>query len=142
MPRKYEALFIFAGNVKEDALDKVVERSTAEIVKLGGTIEKTESFGRRSFVRTMQKHDHGVYVKVRFSIEPNQIDMIHTRFKHNEDTFRLQIVSRNERVEAAKALDDARRAAFKASVEATAPAAPNSRNYASSRAEEDSGRDA
>lgn len=138
MPRKYEALFIFAGNVKEDALDKVVERSTAEIVKLGGTIEKTESFGRRSFVRTMQKHDHGVYVKVRFAIDPKQIGNIHTRFMHNEDTFRLQIVSRNERVEAAKALDDARRASYKASVEANNPTPPASRNYSRG---DDSGRD-
>lgn len=123
MPRKYEALFIFAGGVKEDALDKAIERSVAEIEKLGGVIEKTESLGRRTFARTMEKHDHGIYVKIRFVIDAQQIDKIHVRFRHNEDCFRLQIVTRNERVEAAKAADDARRAAFKAKAEAAGIAA-------------------
>ncbi len=118
MPRKYEALFIFAGNVKDESLDKVVEQSTTEIQKLGGVIEKTDALGRRTFARTMQKHDHGVYVKIRFTIEPEKIAKIHSRFVYNEDCFRMQIVSRNERVEVAKSADNNRRALFKASLEA------------------------
>lgn len=123
MPSKYEALFIFAGNIKDESLDKVIEQSTTEIEKLGGTIESTESLGRRTFARTMQKHDHGVYVKFRFTIDPQKIEMIHTRFKHNDDCFRLQIVKRNERVEAAKTADNIRRAKFKASLDDAAEAA-------------------
>ena len=123
MPRKYEALFIFAGNVKDESLDKVVEQSTTEIEKLGGVIEKTDPLGRRTFARTMQKHDHGVYVKILFSIEPAQIAKIHNRFVHNDDCFRVQIVSRNERVEKAKSADNTRRALFKASL-GTGPDAP------------------
>lgn len=123
MPRKYEALFIFAGNIKDESLDKVVEQSTTEIEKLGGTIESTESLGRRTFARTMQKQDHGVYVKFRFAIDPQKVELIHKRFKHNDDCFRLQIVKRNERVEAAKTADNARRAHFKASLDAAAEAA-------------------
>ena len=118
MPRKYEALFIFAGNVKDESLDKVIEQSTTEIEKLGGIIEKTDALGRRTFARTMQKHDHGVYVKIRFAIDPVQVGKIHSRFQHNEDCFRMQIVTRSERVESAKFADNARRALFKASLEA------------------------
>jgi len=118
MPRKYEALFIFAGNVKDESLDKVIEQSTTEIEKLGGIIEKTDPLGRRTFARTMQKHDHGVYVKIRFAIDPTQVGKIPTRFLHNDDCFRVQIVTRNERVESAKSADNARRALFKASLEA------------------------
>ena len=118
MPRKYEALFIFAGNVKDESLDKVIEQSTTEIEKLGGTIDKTDPLGRRTFARTMQKHDHGVYVKFLFTIDPEQVGKIQSRFQHNDDCFRLQIVSRNERVESAKSADNARRALFKASLDA------------------------
>ena len=118
MPKKYEALFIFAGSVKEDALDKVLERTNAEIERLGGVIEDTEVIGRRTFARTMAKRDNGVYVKIRFAIEPGQIAPMRARFRLNDDCFRLQIVLRNERVEAAKAVDNARRSAYKASVEA------------------------
>lgn len=118
MPKKYEALFIFSGSVKEDALDKVLERTNAEIERFGGTIENTEVVGRRQFARVMAKRDNGFYVKIRFAIEPSQIEHMYARFKLNDDCFRLQIVLRNERVEAAKAIDDARRSAYKASVEA------------------------
>jgi hypothetical protein len=45
------------------------------------------------------------------------------RFRLYEDTFRIQFRARNLRVEAAKAKDDARRAAYMASVEAKAAAA-------------------
>ena len=118
MLKKYEAMFIFAGSVKEDALDKVLERTNAEITRLGGVIENAEVLGRQTFARTMAKRDNGVYVKIRFSISPSQIAPMYARFKLNDDCFRLQIVLRNERVETAKAADDARRSAYKASVEA------------------------
>lgn len=123
MPRKYEALFIFAGSVKEEDLDKILEKSTSEIEKLGGTIESSEIIGRRAFARTLQKETHGSYAKVRFAIAPDVVKEIHEAFKHSEEHFRLQIVQRDERVEAAKAADDARRAAFKAKAAATAAAA-------------------
>jgi len=123
MPRKYEALFIFAGNIKDEALEKVIEQSATEIQKLGGVIESTETLGRRTFARTMQKRDHGVYVKFYFSIEPEKVKKIHTRFKHNDDCFRLQITIRNERVEAAKKADNLRRSLFKASLDAAAEVA-------------------
>lgn len=122
MPKKYEALFIFAGNVREDDLETVLSSSVGEIEKLGAKIESSEIIGRRPFARTMQKQTHGNYAKVRFEIDPSQVASIHDRFKHNDDCFRLQIVTRNERIEAAKAADDARRAAFKAKNEANAAA--------------------
>ena len=120
MLSKYEALFIFSGSVKEEALDNVIADSTAEIVKLGGTIEQIDKLGRKTFARPMKKAEHGTYVKVRFAIEGDQVGKIRQRFKHNDDCLRLQIVGRNARIEAAKAADDARRARFKATAEAAA----------------------
>ena len=120
MLSKYEALFIFSGSVKEEALDNVVAASTAEIEKLGGTIQQVDKLGRKSFARPLEKTEHGTYVKVRFAIEGDQVGKIRQRFKHNDDCLRLQIVGRNARIEAAKAADDARRARFKATAEAAA----------------------
>ncbi len=120
MLSKYEALFIFSGSVKEEALDNVIAASTAEIEKLGGTIQQIDKLGRKTFARPLKKAEHGTYVKVRFSLDGQQIAKLRLRFKHNEDCLRLQIVKRNERIEAAKAADDARRARFKASADAAA----------------------
>lgn len=120
MLSKYEALFIFSGSVKEEALDNVIAASTAEIEKLGGTIQQIEKLGRKTFARPLKKTEHGTYVKGRFSLDGTLVGKLRLRFKHNEDCLRLQIVSRNERIESAKAADDARRARYKASAEAAA----------------------
>ncbi len=122
MRRKYEALFIFAASVKEEDLEQTLASSTGEIEKLGGIIESTEIIGRLPFARTMKKETHGTYAKVRFEIEPARIKDIPESFKHSEEHFRIQIVTRNERIEAAKAADDMRRSAFKARTEAEAEA--------------------
>lgn len=123
MPRNYEALLIFAGNVNEDSLDKAIERANGDIEKLGGKIESVENLGRKQFARVMGKCESGVYVKTRFAIEPEQISAIHARFALNDECFRIQIILRNERIEAAKKVDDARRAAYKAKVAEAAAAA-------------------
>ncbi|MGI5870103.1 MAG: 30S ribosomal protein S6 [Kiritimatiellia bacterium] len=125
MLRKYEALFIFSGSIKEEALDNVIATATTEIEKLGGTIQEIENLGRKTFARPLQKSkaEHGTYVKVRFSLDGQEVATLRQRFKHNDDCLRLQITTRNERIEAAKAADDERRARFKAATEAAAEAA-------------------
>ena len=112
MPKKYEALFIFICTIQEDRLDQVIADAASEITKLGGTIETTDNLGRRQFERDMQKQSQGFYVKVRFELPSDQIPALKARFVHNEDVFRLQIVSRDLRVEARKTADNARRNSF------------------------------
>ncbi len=114
MSRNYEALFIFGGNVREDTADKSVDKVKSEIEKLGGTVEQADLLGRRQFARTMGKRDSGVYAKIRFSMDPQSIAPLHARYALDEDCFRVQITLRDERMEAAKAEDDKRRAAYKA----------------------------
>ena len=63
------------------------------------TLSYAKKLGRKSFARPLKKTEHGTYVKVRFSLDGQQIAKLRLRFKHNEDCLRLQIVSRNERVE-------------------------------------------
>lgn len=120
MLTKYDGLFIFAGSMKDEALDKTLERVGSEIERLGGSIEATENLGRHTFARPMKKRENGVYVKVRFLLPPTQIAALRARYRLSEDVFRVQILVRDERLEAAKAADQARRAAYRSSVEAAA----------------------
>ena len=122
MSKKYEALVIFSANVREDGLEAAIERFAAELKALGAEIESTEALGRRPFARTLAKRDAGLFANVRFDAEPDAIAKMRERFRLYEDTFRIQFRTRNLRIEAAKAKDDARRAAYKASVEAKAAA--------------------
>lgn len=123
MLKKYDGLFIFAGAVKDEALEKAVERTTAEITRLGGQVESSDTLGRRTFARPMKKRDNGVYVKIRFQLPSDQIDALRARYRLSEDVFRVQILVRDERLDAAKAADQTRRAAYRAAMEAAAAAA-------------------
>jgi len=123
MSKKYEALVIFSSSVREDGLEEALEKFAAECKALGAEIESTEALGRRPFARTLGKRDSGLFGTVRFDAEPEVIAQLRERFRLYEDTFRIQFRTRNLRVEAAKAKDDARRAAYMASVEAKAAVA-------------------
>ena len=123
MSKKYEALVIFSTAVRDDDLEGALGRFADELQKLGATIENTEALGRRTFARTIDKRDTALYGKVRFDAEPGLIDAARERFRLYEDTLRIQFVARNLRIEAAKAKDDARRAAFQAKMAEKAAAA-------------------
>ena len=122
MSKKYEALVIFAPSVPDDGIDGAIDRFAAELEAFGAKVESKEALGRRPFARTLDKHDAGLYAAVRFDAEPDAIAKMRERFRLYEETYRIQFRTRNLRIEAAKAKDDARRAAFKASLEAKAAA--------------------
>ena len=123
MTKKYEALVIFSSSVRDDDLEGALGRYADELQKLGATIESTEALGRKTFARTIDKRDAALYGKVRFAAEPGVIDAARTRFRLYEETLRVQYTARNLRIEAAKAKDDARRAAFQAKMAEKAAAA-------------------
>ncbi|MGN0844715.1 MAG: 30S ribosomal protein S6 [Kiritimatiellia bacterium] len=123
MSKKYEALVIFSRDVREDQLDQAIARFVAEIQKFGATIESTDVIGRRPFARVIDKREQGLYAKVRFDVDPANVTALRNRFRLYDEVYRLQIVTRNVRIEAAKAKDDARRAAFMAKMEEKAAAA-------------------
>jgi ribosomal protein S6 len=95
--RTYEALFIFANSLKDEARDKALERIREEIGKLKGTVLGTEALGRRQFARPMKKLEGGFFVKLVISLDPRNVDPLLARFKLNEDIFRVQIVTTAEK---------------------------------------------
>ena len=69
--KKYDALYIFAGQAKDDVLENYIEKALAEVTRLGGVVVSKEVLGKRAFARPMRKRESGVYVEVRFEIEPS-----------------------------------------------------------------------
>lgn len=122
--KKYDGLYIFAGSAKDDSLDKSIEKMGAEIARLGGEVLETEILGKRTFARPMQKRDNGVYVRLRFQLDPLQITPLLARYRLIEDLFRVQILAINDRVEARLAQQaEARRLREAQAAEAEAAAA-------------------
>ena len=121
--KKYDALYIFVGIAKDDALNASLEKALAEVTRLGGNILTKESLGKRTFARPMSKKDSGVYVKVRMELDPSKVDELVNRYALVEEVFRVQILAVDERREAKIAAERAARAERQAKKEAAAAAA-------------------
>ncbi|MBO5647292.1 MAG: 30S ribosomal protein S6 [Kiritimatiellae bacterium] len=120
--KKYDALYIFVGIAKDDALNANLEKALAEVARVGGTILTTESLGKRAFSRPMSKKDSGVYVKVRMELDPSKVSELVDRYRLVEEVFRVQILAVDERREAKIVAERAARAERQAKKEAAAAA--------------------
>ena len=108
--KKYDALYIFVGIAKDGALEACLEKALAEVEKRGGKILEKVSLGRRAFSRPMKKRDSGVYVKVRFEMDPAQLEDLVKRYRLVEEVFRVQILAVDDRRESRLAQERAERA--------------------------------
>ena len=126
--KKYDALYIFVGIAKEDAVNERLEKALAEVTRLGGNVLETVVIGapKDGFARPMKKHNTGIYVKVRIELDPAKVSELVNRYRLVEEVFRVQILAVDERREAILAAQReaaAQRAEAKAQKEA-AEAAP------------------
>ena len=121
--KKYDALYIFVGISKDDALEACLEKALAEVTRRGGNVLEKVSLGRRAFSRPMKKRDSGVYVKVRFEMDPQEVEELVKRYRLVEEVFRVQILAVDERRESQIAQERAERAEEQAKREAAAAAA-------------------
>jgi small subunit ribosomal protein S6 len=121
--KKYDALYIFVGVSKDDVLEANLEKALTEVTRLGGNIIAKDSLGKRAFARPMKKRDNGVYVKVRFELDPLKIKELVARYRLVEEVFRVQFLAVDDRREAKIAAERAARAENLAKREAAQAAA-------------------
>lgn len=121
--KKYDGLYIFAGQAKDDVLEGQIAKAVAEVTRLGGNVLSQEILGKRTFERPMQKRENGVYVEIRFELDPARVSELVNRYRFVEEVFRVRILAVDERREellAAQREAAAKRAAIAAEKEAAA----------------------
>ena len=121
--KKYDALYIFVGTLRDDAVEASLEKALAEVTRLGGNVLEKVSLGKRSFSRPIRKRESGVYVKVRFELDPQKVDELVKRYQLVEEVFRVQILAVDDRREVKIAQERAERAEIQAKKDAAAAAA-------------------
>ena len=92
MLNTYEALFVFSSSLNEESLKQVQEKISAEITRLGGSIDASRVLGKRAFSRPMKKEQDGLYAQMLLSLDPAQMQTLRNRFRLNEDILRSQVV--------------------------------------------------
>lgn len=111
--KKYEGLYIFAGTAKDEILEQCISKAVAEIARFGGNVLSQDVLGKHAFSHPMKKRENGVYVSVRFELDPEKVADLVKRYRLVEEVFRVQILAVDERREAriaAQKAEAARRA--------------------------------
>lgn len=71
--RTYEALYIVSPELDDSAIQTVVADVEKLITSNGGTIVRSDVWGKRKLAYTIKKHVEGVYVVLRFEANPEFI---------------------------------------------------------------------
>ena len=98
--KKYDGLYIFAGQAKDDVLAGMIDKALAEVTRLGGNVLAQEVIGKPKDAYPMHKCERGVYVLVRFELDPSKVSELVKRYRLVEEVFRVQILVVDERREA------------------------------------------
>lgn len=116
MSKTYDGLFVLEASRQEEAVENLLARIRSELVRMDGEVVEEEKIGKKFFARPMRKHDSGLYVRLRFRMDPAQIDGLRKRYRLFEGLLRVRILLVDPALEKTLAEQKERRAAHEASV--------------------------
>jgi len=61
-PRTYELVYIIAPDATDEQVAAVYQQVESTVQRLGGTLEKTDNWGRRKLAYEINHHKEGIYV--------------------------------------------------------------------------------
>jgi len=94
--RTYEALYIVHPELDDDAIQTIVSEAEALVTGSGGTIVRSEIWGKRKLAYPVQQQSEGCYVLLRFTSEPEFIAKLEQHMKLSERIIRYLIVHFDE----------------------------------------------
>jgi len=127
--RIYELIFIVKPDLPEEEVDQAVALVEEAITSGGGTIDKTDRWGKKRLAYKVQKYSDGIYTLVQYSVDGNQ-DLpkeIERRMRVNDSIIKFLTVRIDEelkRLAKLKAIRDKRAANKPQSQAPERPAAP------------------
>ena len=62
MTRRYELVYVVSPDATDEQVAEVQTQVEGIVQKMGGTLEKTESWGRRKLAYEIGRHKEGIYV--------------------------------------------------------------------------------
>ena len=88
--KKYEGLFILNLAGREEGVKDALDKISTEITAAGGKIETVQKMEKKAFARIADKrHTSGFYANVIFDATPAVVAQLQSKFKLNEDVFRV-----------------------------------------------------
>jgi len=100
--RQYELIYITPPEITEEALAELHQQVAAVVERFGGTIERTEPWGRRRLAYEINRHREGVYVLEVINGPGELTAELDRRLRVFDDVIRHMIVRVDEDLAAAE----------------------------------------
>ncbi len=95
--RTYEALYILSPELDDSAIQTVVANVEGLITTSGGTIVRSDVWGKRKLAYPIQKHVEGVYIVLRFTANPDFIERFEQQLRLMEAIIRYMVIYLDEK---------------------------------------------
>lgn len=89
--RKYELVCIIHPDLDSKAFAEVTEKISGWVTEAGGSVDKTDVWGRRRMAYTIRKHREGQYVLLHVTMAPAAVAGIEHNLRFNESVLRFMI---------------------------------------------------
>jgi len=96
--RDYEVLYIVRADFDDEKVQDAVKRVNTLIERSGGSVERTNVWGKRKLAYEVKHQKEGAYVLQDFQFEPSRIPELEAALKITEEVLRHLIVRKPEKV--------------------------------------------
>jgi small subunit ribosomal protein S6 len=95
--REYEVLYIVRADLEDDKVQDAVKRVNTLIERSGGSIERTNLWGKRKLAYEVKHQKEGSYVLQDFQLGPERVPELEAALKITDEVLRHLIVRKPEK---------------------------------------------
>jgi small subunit ribosomal protein S6 len=95
--RDYEVLYIVRADLDDDKVQDAVKRVNTLIERSGGSVERTNLWGKRKLAYEVKHQKEGSYILQDFSFDPSRVPELEAALKITEEVLRHLIVRKPEK---------------------------------------------
>ena len=96
MNRPYEMMYIVNSRLDEDTQKAITQKIQDTIANIGGTLDKTETVGRKRLAYPIQKQNDGIYMLTHFSADSRSLKELTRVMNITEGLLRHLVIRKDE----------------------------------------------
>ena len=101
--RDYEVLYIVRADLDDDKVQEIVKRVNTLIEKAGGSLERTNIWGKRKLAYEVKHQKEGSYILQDFQLGQDRIPELEAALKITEEVLRHLVVRKPDKAPATPA---------------------------------------